>query len=378
MDRHNGQVILRSLADLGAYASIFAPAHIPPEHTPPDTPDPLDCATPTTVCPCGPLAPDETETGPVVSTAVPLAAPDPADSLDDIDTLVTALTEAATTLRAIAEADAEARERASSARAVYRQTEEAVARLDALHGQAGHILTQAETLITSAFTAASRDRAAAVAHAARTVRAVVETRLTAVRERATALAADPDLGRLLAEERQAEEAAKRVADQQRQDERLRQDVTLVHTLLAEGDENEATRLLGALTKDHPSNPDIASLISTLDRRRQAVKAAAAETALRAARRLLRRSPAEAAALLGPLDVDGVPDPLARQVYGCWRDACRRFAPAGARHYSPSFGHGAVLTAADAGEVVVVAAIGLPDWTPGRRLSAGALRGLRPL
>jgi hypothetical protein len=210
------------------------------------------------------------------------------------------------------------------------------------------------------------------------VAASARDRLTATGAELEELSTRPHVRRLLEEERRAAEAAEREAEERRAAERLRRGLADARALLAEGKENEARRLLGVLGKEHPNSPELASFTDTLDRRARAVKVTEAERALREARRLARRAPADAVARLGALDLDGVPEPLAREVYGCWLAACRRLAGAAAQHYSSRFGHGAVLRPAEDGRLEVVAAIGLPDWTMGRRFARTALRSARPL
>ena len=83
-------------------------------------------------------------------------------------------------------------------------------------------------------------------------------------------------------------------------------------------------------------------------------------------------------MLEPLDLTGVPEPLARQVYGCWLQACRRLGLDQAVHYAPAFGRGAVLVPTTDDRLEVVSAIGLPRWPAGRCLSRAALKGARPL
>ena len=74
----------------------------------------------------------------------------------------------------------------------------------------------------------------------------------------------------------------------------------------------------------------------------------------------------------------MPQPLVRQVYGCWLQSCRRLKLDRAVHYSPALGRGAVLVPADDGRLEVVSAIGLGRWKAGCRFSAAALKGARPL
>lgn len=358
MTTTNGRIILRDLADLGQYHNIIVP----------DSP-------PTS----GLLQTDEN---------IPEAPRFPPDSLlpvpvapvatDDIAALTAALEGALAELRAVADADAQARQQAAAARTTLRRLEEVAAQLDEVATRAAEAERQAVQMSEHALVPEDRERAARIAGTAHTLVATARARATAARDEMMSLASRTDVARLLDEEREAAAAAERQAQEHRREQRLQDALARARALVAEGKENEARRMLGSLGKDHPNNPEIASLIVTVDRRARAVKTGAADQALRQARLRARRAPDEALALLGPLDLDGVPDDLARRVYGCWLDACRRRAPAGARHYSPRFGQGAVLIPTGDGQLEVLAAIGLPEWTPGRRFSQTALRGARPL
>jgi len=96
------------------------------------------------------------------------------------------------------------------------------------------------------------------------------------------------------------------------------------------------------------------------------------------RRHQQRRPAQWRTLEEPLDLAGTPEALARQVYGCWLQACRRLGLEEAVHYAPAFGRGAVLVPTTDDRLEVVSAIGLPRWPAGRCLSRAALKGARPL
>lgn len=358
MTRTNGHIVLHDLADLGRFLDVVV-APLPAADA--DLRPPDDGSRPP---------------GPPARSLLPV--PIAPVSPNDLATLGAALAGVLADLGAVAEADAQARRQAGAALAVSRRLTDAAIRLEAVISRADEAAHRAEALAEGALSPADRDGAARVAATARTLVATARARLAAAHDQADALAARPDVSRLLDEERRQAAAAERDAEERRRRGQLEEGLGQVQRLLAKDNENEARRLLGVLAKEHPNSPETASLIATLDRRAQAVKTGAAEQALRQARRLARRAPAEAAALLGPLDLDGVPDDLARQVYGCWLAACRRLAPAGVRHYSPRFGQGAVLVPGADGRLEVIAAIGLPDWQPGRRFSPSALRGARPL
>jgi len=147
---------------------------------------------------------------------------------------------------------------------------------------------------------------------------------------------------------------------------------------------EAQALLGPLAKEHPGNAQITSLQTIIARLRASVKATAAEDALWAARRDYRHDPAAAVARLAALDVDGLPEPLARQVFGQWARACRRRCErdgtGDALRYAPRVGRGAVLIRRTPDEpYVVLSAIGMGDvWAAGTVVSERTVRCARPL
>jgi hypothetical protein len=186
------------------------------------------------------------------------------------------------------------------------------------------------------------------------------------------------VGRLLSEEREREKAARRQVEERQREARLQDGIAKAQALVKERKSNEARRLLGALAREHPNSLALASCIDRIRRQEWAVKTQRLEEALRQARRLVRREPREAIALLQPLDLQGMPDSLVRQLYGCWLSACRSLKLEAAVHYSAAFGRGAVLVPTGDNGVEVVSAIGLPRWQAGRRLSRAALKGVHPL
>jgi hypothetical protein len=340
----NGTITLKNLADLGQFADRIAGSDVYDEPVP------------------NALVPPSLET--VANTSV--------------EAVVTAFVKATGELHALSEADTYAREAAASAVANYRRLEDAASRLQDLITNAEETVVRADDLATNGLDEACRIRAERVKTVTAALASSARCQLEATRAQIADVLQRRDVRRLLEEEQRAAQAAAREAEERRRQEELRRGLEQAEALIAEGNENEARRLLGHLAKDHPNSPEPASFIATLERRAQAVKCDAAERALRRARSLCRRAPDEAIALLGPLDLDGLPDPLVRQVYGCWLDACRRLQLNNARVYSPRFGRGAVVVPADSGQLAVVSAIGLPDWTPGRRFAAAAIRGARAL
>jgi hypothetical protein len=358
MHTSNGRIVLRDLGDLGQFRDLVVVDQRPTAESPA-----RDDATPG-------------DRGSSLATVlqVPVAPVAP----DEVAALAATLEAALAELRAVTEADAQARQQAAAARTNLRRLEDAATRLDEVVARAAEAEREAVRMSERALAPEDRGRAAYIANTAHMLAATAQARAAAARDQATALADRPEVARLLDEEREAAAATEREAEEHRREEQFQEALAQMHALVAEGKENEARRMLGVLAKAHPNSPEPASLTITLDRRAQAVKTGTADQALRQARRVARRAPDAVLALLGPLDLDGVPDGLAWQVYGCWLAACRRVAPPGARHYSPRFGRGAVLIPADDGRLAVLAAIGLPEWAPSRRFSPSALRGARPL
>ena len=295
----------------------------------------------------------------------------------DLDELAEAANRAAQELRELAAADAHARQEAEEALARYRRLEDDSVRLEGAAGEVEVVARRASELSKQGFAPDCRARTEEIATAAAAVATAARNRLTAIRAEAAALAVREDVAHLVAEESEREEAARHEAEERQREVHLREGIARADALAKEGKLDEALRLLGSLRKTDPSSPALASSVEKIRRRAWAVKTARAEEALRQARRGYRRQPREAVALLEPLDLIGVPEALARQVYGCWLDACRRLGLEGAVHYSPSFGKGAVLVPATDDRLEVVSAIGLPRWSAGCRFSRVALKGARP-
>ena len=335
-------IVLKSLEELGRFVDLVAPTD---------------------------RASNERALVPVV--VEPIEAP-------DLDALAEAASRAAQELRQLAAADARARQEAEETLARYRRLQGDSARLEWLESEAQAIDDQASELAERAFNPDCRRKAEEIAKTAAAVMTMARNRLVAVNAEVAALAVREDVARLLAEERAREEAARREADERQREAHLRDDIATAEALAKEEKFDEALRLLGSLRKADPSRPELTSSIEKIRRHEWAVKTARVEEALRPARRVYRRQPREAIALLEPLDLSGIPEPLARQAYGCWLQACRRLELAGAVHYAPAFGRGAILVPTTDDRLEVVSAVGLPRWPAGRRFSRIALKGARPL
>lgn len=296
----------------------------------------------------------------------------------DLETLAETASRAALELRQLAEADAAARQEAEEALARYRRLQSDAARLKRVAVEAKTLADRAANLAKQAFDPNCREKAGEIAAAVAAVAGTARHRLAALSAELAAFSVREDVARLLAEERERQKAAQREVEERRREAQLREGIERAEALARDQKFDEARRLLGSLAKEDPSRPELTSSIETIRRQRWAVKTGEVEQALREARRVYRREPREALTILGPLDLNDMPEPLVRQVYGCWLQACRRLKLNGTVHYSPTFGKGAILVPADDGRLEVAAAIGLRRWKPGDRFSAAALKGARPL
>ena len=115
-----------------------------------------------------------------------------------------------------------------------------------------------------------------------------------------------------------------------------------------------------------------------------VKLDEAEDALWEARRVWRREPAAAVARLAALDTGSLPEPVARQVFGTWAQACARLCRerglAEPLRYAPDPGCGAIIAREQpAAPYTVVSALGMgAAWQPGRPVGARHVGRARPL
>lgn len=295
----------------------------------------------------------------------------------DVSALIETLRASAQELDGLAKADAIARQHAEEALVRYRRLTGDATRLQRIALEAQGVADQASVLADHAFSSECQEGAVRIAHAAAMVASDASDRFTAVTNEANNLVGRDDVARLLAEERDREEAARREAEVREIEARMAEVIAEVEALARAGKCDEALRMLGCLVKEHPNDPNLASCIDNVRRREWAVKTSMAEQALRTARRN-RRDPKAAIALLEPLDLSCVPDALARQIYGCWIQACHRLCSDDALIYSVGFCKGAVLVLTHNSQLEVVSAIGLPRWQAGRHFSRVALKGARPL
>jgi len=303
--------------------------------------------------------------------ATPVALPPPVTD-DQPDQLVQAILRSARELQRLSEQDAAARREAETVLEQHQRLQQEAGRYRQIERDAREVADGALKVVATAFLAASEAQADQLVTTASAVATVAANRIKAVEAEMAELEGREDLSRLFAIERTERQAHQR-------EEQALAAMERAKALASEHKENEALRLLGSIVKLNPNMPGLASCHDTIQRQAHAVKTLEVERALAEARRLHRREPARAAEILGGLDLSGMPAVLVRDVYGCWLQSCRRLGLADAVHYSPGSGKGALLVPDSEGtRFKVVAAIGLPNWTPGRTFAVKALRGARPL
>ncbi len=286
---------------------------------------------------------------------------------DAIRSLVADAQAALAEFASVIEADRAHRSEAEVGLARWRRLRDELQRVGRIAVQTHEAAARADELARNGFAAGDRHQARSVAENMARLATRAEAHAAVLRREADALAERDDIKRLLAEERN-----------QKQEMEMRETLTLAREHLDHARHEEARQLLTSLDKSINSQPDLIQTFETLQKRSAAVKVELAEQALRKGRRLHRREPVAALDLLEPLDLDGLPEQLARHLYGLWLTACRRVGLLAAVHYRASHGRGAVLIPTDDGRWEVVSAIGLHRWERGRRFAPQALRGARPL
>lgn len=335
------QIVLRSLEELGRFADVILPEE-------------------------------------AISTdrALVPQAPIP-DTQLNIDTLVETIRRSAEELQALSVADTQARKQAEEALAKYRRLTADAGHLERIADEAQTVAEKAAMFAAEAFAPECHVGATRVAAAASFVASEAKKRLGTVTVETDSLAVRDDVTRLLTEEREREDAARREAEEGKREVQLAQAMAEAELLARTRNFDEALRRLGCLAKEHPNDPRLASCIDKVRRQEWAVKTTVTQQALREARRN-RRDPQAAIEVLEQLDLASTPDALARQVYGCWLKACSRLGRSGATHYSAGFCKGAILVPNGDGRLEVISAMGLPRWNKGQSFSLTALKGVRPL
>jgi hypothetical protein len=286
---------------------------------------------------------------------------------EELESLAATAHQALDQLQQLLAADGERRREAEQDLARWRRLSDEAVRVRRICSEMRDAARRSGELAEHAFDPADRERAGSVAATTGRLANQAEAHAAVLEREAAVLAEREDIARLLVE-----------AKVQAEEETMRETLTLAGSYLDGGRYIEARRLLVSVEQTISSVPDLELTFETLRRREQAVKLRTAETALREARRLHRRDPAQAIRLIEPLELEQLPEELARPLYGCWLAAWRRSGVLAAIHYRAGFGRGAVLIPTEDGRWEVVSALGLRRWEPGRRFAARSLRGARAL
>ena len=319
--------------------------------------------------------------GPVDGTA---ESAEPQSAVPDLASLLAELEDASATLAAITRRDQEAR---ASALRDLEQYDGLVARRREAEEALSHarqVRQEAESLAAAAFAEEARAAATRTAGLAARAEEAASALAARCRQDAERLASQLDLERLLAERRRQEEAEIAKAAEAERARRLSGALTRASAALEAGRFEEARDLLGVAGSEFPGSPEVSSLKQIIAQRELGVKLSAAEEALWAARREFRRDPAATVARLEALDVDGLPDDLARQLFGEWARACSRLCrereTVEPLRYAPDPGRGAVIARENpGGSYVVVSALGMgSSWKPGSVVGERQVRRARPL
>lgn len=331
------------------------------------------------------LFPDENEGASedaVSDSALPSGSPSTDDA--DLARLVADLESAGVALARIIVRDQE--DRALALRDLERYDAQVRRQRDAelAREQARRIRQEAEAFRARAFGHEARQEAERIAEAAGKAEEFARRRVEAASHDIEQLAAEIDLERLLSERKKAREAEKAKAAAAERAERLSGALNRAKEALDAGRVGEAREMLDQVSTENPNNPEIASLIAIITQKELDVKVAVVEDVLREARRELRRDPAGVIARFEALDVNHLPDALARQIFGAWAQACSRLCKdrgiAEPLRYAPNPGRGAVIARETAeGAYVVVSAMGMgPSWSVGKTVDERQVRRARPL
>jgi hypothetical protein len=357
----SGLITLKSFSEL---ASVLDLESLPPG--PADSDSTADVSTSSTV---------EASAGDREVSAVDEPA-SPATQLD-LASVIAQLASVSSGLESMAREDARAREQATIELAQYETLAAERQEAERALAEARRVHATAELLVTEAFTEQARADAARHAAVARAAELTC-TQLLAERTRAAdELASRPHLARVLDERRRREreqaEAAQRLEDERAA--RLANGVAAARQAHREGRLEDARALLAPLARDFPTNQEIQSVLDAVRWHAQHLRIAPAEEALRdAVRRPYRDDPEAAVGRLAAVDLQELPEDLARRVFGVWSSHClklvRRLGMHDPRRYSPATSRGVVFARrTPEGPYEVVSALGLPGWQIGEELKA---------
>jgi hypothetical protein len=301
-----------------------------------------------------------------------LAAPGTDNSERPLSDVVAQLAAIGSDLEAIARDDARAREQATVDLAQY----EAIL---AERQEADHALTEArrlrelaEQLATEAFGDITRAQAS---HHLATARAA-ELRCTHVLAERTRLAQElasrPHVARALAERRRLADEQHEAAMSQEADRaaRITQGLAEVEAAVRADQLERAQALVDSLIAEFPQDQQVRVKADVVRWRVRQRLVAPAEEALQAiTRRPCRGNPEAIVTRLAAVSIDGLPEDLARRVFGLWSNACAQAVAQRGWHEphrdAAATSRGIVFArpTPDA-PYQVVSVLGVTDWKPG--------------
>lgn len=304
----------------------------------------------------------------------------------DLQTLLARLAAAEETLALVRRQDEEACDRARRDLQRYEELVAEARSAEAALDRTSQVRANAEALLASAFGEQARSAAQEIVQLASRGESAAAALLAERRQEAAMLEAQPAVQRVLGERQRQEalEAAQREAAELERARRLSDGIAQALEALGRCQVEEAEALLGHLCTEYPDSAEVASLLHKIAHERWLVKAQAAEQALREARKAHRHDPQRAIALIEPLDVNGLPDALARQLFGLWARCHALLHKTGALieplRYAPDPGRGLILARERAdGAYVVSSALGMGNaWHTGQVVPERLVRRARPL
>jgi hypothetical protein len=363
----NGSITLKSFAELASVLDL--------ESLPPGPPDSDDTTASVVEHPAETVSHIVEEPPAVPSTPLDLA------------TVIAQLASVSSGLELMARQDARDREQATIELAQYEALAAERAEAERALADARRVRATAELLVTEAFTDQARADAARHAAVARAAELAC-TQLVAERIRAAdELASRPHLARVVAERRRREQEQAEAAERAESERaaRLTNGIAAARQARHEGRLDEARELLLSLVSDFPTNQEIRSVLDAVRWQAQHLRMAPADEALQdILRQPCRDDPEAAAGHLAAVDMEGLPEDLARRVFGRWSHQCLLHIQHSGMHdprrYSPATSRGMVMArrTPDA-PYEVISALGLPGWPIGEEVTAQRIiAAARPL
>lgn len=305
----------------------------------------------------------------------------------DLASLLAQLSTISTGLDTMARQDARARDQAALDLGRYEALLADKQEAERALAEVRRVRAAAEQLAAEAFTDEARGQAAQHAAIARAAELNFTLLLADRARELEKLAARPHLARALADrDRHAEQQAEaaRHAEAERAT-RLDSGLAALHQALTADQLADAQRLLEPLIREFPDHAEVRRRADALRWRLRQRLVAPAETALQEiVRRPFREDPEAVMARLAELNMDNLPEDLARRVFGLWSNACYRVVQQRGwlepKRHAPFSSRGMIhARPMSDGPATTVSSLGMPEWRPGDVVrDQRVLRGSRPL